>query len=332
MRRPTVTAVPFLMLDDSEVSSLVRDGEILACRRDGLFGRLLCFVNALRLAEVLGCEMRFLWDTADRSGNRVHGYSASLTSIVDDDRIVDLDLPQRGIPQECTFSLMRMALLPGEDPDVVAAHLQRLARGLSLVGGGTLEDLIGGQRYALGMHVRAGDAESLTWLGSKFLPLSVWLAALDRVASGLDPGQLFVATNDPRALGAVDERYPGLRAVEPRPSGLPAGVLADAFADVIGLCRTSQLVCLPGSAMASFALLVSGAETRRPGEVLGIEQILTDVRAVAYRSYVADVGELLAEGDIPRWRRSEVELAVRIMTNAEGMGARPTPGSGGGRA
>lgn len=287
-------------LTDAQAAQLAASDAIIGYRDDGLFSRVMCLLNVLRLSEVLGKPGVFLWDTAHRGGNRIHGYSAPLSSFVEHEAVKEVDKSSgNDWASVGSFSYWNLSLLPGEAPLEVAGQMRSIARGLRLTSGGTLGDLADESHFIASMHIRAGDAAQLRWLGGRYLPPSVWNLALDQLLPGFDPavGPVYLASDSEEFLRKAVERHPGRVVSRLDWPSTGRGKLADDFVDAVRLAGGSRIVGLSASAFASFAKVLSGAPMQSPAALLGIGAILDDYRHLAFFEYERDLGPMM--GGIP---------------------------------
>lgn len=279
-------------LTDAEAADLAAAEVIIGHRDDGLFSRVMCLLNVLRLSEVLGKQGVFLWDTADRGGNRIHGYTTPLSSFVDHEAVEEVDKSSRNDWATArVFSYWNVSLLPGEAPLEVAGQMRSIARGLRLTSGGTLGDLADESHFIASMHIRAGDAAQLRWLGGRYLPASVWNLALEQMLPGIDPsaGPVYLASDSEEFLREAVERHPGRLVSRLDWPSTGQGKLADDFTDAVRLAGGSRIVGLSGSAFAGFAGVLSGTPVQSPATLLGIGAILDDYRHLAFFEYERDL-------------------------------------------
>ena len=186
-------------------------------------------------------------------------------------------------------------LMPGEDLDDVKSHLGVIARDLVLADGRRLGDTLGAGRFSAALHVRQGDARSLTWLLVKCFPPQGWLRVIrETAATASDPAaHVYVASDSSDFLAEARRRF-GRRVViredvtGPEPSKLRAD-----FADAVLLSQGARLVAPRASAFSLFSSILGGVSPEPPEVVFGIAPIARDLVNVARDHYCRDVQVLL---------------------------------------
>lgn len=280
-----------LRLSEDEADQLASAEVLIGYRNDGLFSRLLCFVNVIRLSETLGKPGVFLWDARPLAGNARHGYEVSLTSVLRDDRIVDVHPDDRRQPaRERNVSAWPVILLPGEDAGAISQRYRQILRGLHLRDGTTLADRAARSAHPVAFHVRQGDAAELRWLGGRFLPLSVWRAAIDSIMADVDLGgsPAYLSTDSDAFRDEVVARFPG--GVVGRGPGLSDETgLAGDMDEALVLASARRIVGQSSSAYATFAGTLGGIPVESPLDILGIRSIIDDIWRLAFSEYVRDV-------------------------------------------
>ena len=135
---------------------------LYAYRHDGMFSRLLCFLNAIRLSEKLNLQRPVLfWERRPISGNQVHGYDSGFHEIFD----VDQSWEVREIHESCdldyAFGWDYMVGLEGESEAEVISGLSKLSEEINLKNC-PLKSLKGQSKNVkwVGVYCRAGDADS----------------------------------------------------------------------------------------------------------------------------------------------------------------------------
>lgn len=289
-----VREIGFTVLGDAMVQRLVSAEVIVGFRKDGLFARILCLLNTIRLGDVLGKPAQYMWEELDASSPAPHGYDDGWRSILRDDRIVDVP-PRRGgpWPANSNLSVSLPALLPGESLHEVSVELGRIARGLQLSNGRVLGESLVPGKYTCGLHARQGDSAQIRYMITKYFPASGWLQLIDRVLADDPTAVVFLASDEPRLLAeALQRRDARVRvASDVIPSG--AGKLAADFAEALELAQACRLIAPRQSTFSMFASLVSGAPIETPEAVLNIEAIVEELVSVALRSYENDLGAAL---------------------------------------
>ncbi len=303
-------------LTADEAAALERADRIVAFRDDGLFSRVMCVLNVLRLSEVLGKPGVFYWDTAPRAGNERHGYTEPLSSAIRCPAVVEVgDETMAVYRAERNFTAWPIVALPGENHAEVRAHAQRLALELTLHDGSTVGDRLARGSVPLGIHIRAGDAAALRWLGGRFLPKSLWLAAIQALVSGDDNAPaIYVASDSDEVLAELAVRYPDI--IRSRLDGTAAGAtkIESDLLDALAFGSGGRLIGLDASAFASFGSTVAGVPLISPAEILGISDVVRDIRTLAFSEYVQDVSALMSGEDLPPRERRRITARLTTMS------------------
>jgi hypothetical protein len=316
-----VSGESLVVLDDREVAAHVARGVIVGYRRDGLFNRMLCLLNVLRVSEVLGIEPRFLWEMGPSGDHIAHGQLEGPESVLD---VPCIEFVHHATPTdrppEASFTASHPVRLPDEDPAAARAHLRRVARDLRLADGGRLGDRIRPGAFHASMHVRQGDARVLPWLTVKYFPERGWMkVARQLVTEEGRTAPVFVASDSPEFLTQVRRRFGDrVRTISDFPS-LGEGALASDFTEAVLLAEGARLVAPGSSAFSQFAVLLSDVAPESPESVLGIAPVVRDLVSVAWRDYCADVGALL---QICEEHGIESETISRLTTNLRDFPAR----------
>lgn len=304
------------VLTDAEARDLERSDAIIGFRDDGLFSRVMCLLNVLRLSETLGKPAVFYWDTAERAGNELHGYEVPLSSVLHVPAVVEVtDRHLASYRAERNVSAWPVTVLPGEDRAAVQAHVRRIALGLSFHDGTTIADRLRLGAYPLAAHVRTGDAASLRWLGGRFLPTSLWLGAI-RIVLAEQAGDgvaLYVASDSDDVLARIDAEHPGRTASRLTAPAESATKIEADLLDALALAQGRRLIGLTASAFGSFASVVAGLPLTSPAAVLGIQDVVDEIRTLAFSEYVRDVTALMSEDEPPPGARRRIEATVRTM-------------------
>ena len=77
-----VPTIPHTTLTRLEVDALAASPVIVGHRRGGLFDRVICLLNVIRIANVFGAEPRFLWENGAIGDNAHHRYEDGFTAIL----------------------------------------------------------------------------------------------------------------------------------------------------------------------------------------------------------------------------------------------------------
>ena len=70
-----MTTLPHTTLSQLEVDVLAAAPVLVGHRHDGMFNRLVCHLNVIRLARVFDAEPHFLWEVGTAGDNVGHGYA-----------------------------------------------------------------------------------------------------------------------------------------------------------------------------------------------------------------------------------------------------------------
>lgn len=324
----------FTVLGDALVRRLETADAVVGSRKDGLFARINCLLNTIRLAEVLGKPAIYLWEEFRTRAPVPHGYDDDWRAILIDDRIVSVPPTQRGaIPESTNLRAWLPALLPNETLDEVMAHLRGIALGLQLADGRTVAESFTPNAYAFGLHARQGDAAQLRYTITKYFPASGWFQVLDKVLTG-DPDAVAFIASDGQSLLDEAVRQHGARVRVPSDVLPPGrGKMAADFAEALQLAQARRLIAPRQSAFSTFAGLVSGVPVEPPETVLGIEAIVEDLVAVALKSYERDLGAALVYLDelgvdvTPLARQRSALLAAENRLRGRPSGAGPKDAS-----
>ena len=293
--RKTSILEPFVHAQPRMLAELGKESEIVAFRHDGLFARLFCFLNAIRVARYLEKEVSFLWLDSVPSKPAPHNYDSDWRAILKDRRIGNLPNSKFDLnPRQGNYRNSRPLILPGETYVEALNDLGKLARGLVLADGQTIADAIAGQRYELGIHARQGDSAHLSYLVFKYFPKSGWLKIISEFIENMSGKTIFLAS-DSKELLAQAKEIGGKAVLVPEeviPSG--SGKLVSDFHECLYLSRANRLIGPRYSAFSKFAEILSGVPVETPEEYLGISEILYETLGVAARSYVQDVEIALA--------------------------------------
>lgn len=206
----------------SAVMNHVENGRLRAYRDDGLFSRLMCFLNAVRLSKVLGLEKPFLlWECGSISGNSVHGYRKDFSEVFEAGEEFEVCRVDGAPDTGRVFTWDFVVLLEGESFEEVFQELGKLARKIRLKS--MIED--GPLQRDLGIHCRAGDVEGhVEWSLRKGYPLSLWKVFFRILGEGDHSKHYYVASNSVEYIDAAKNNL---------------GEHCDTFSD-IGTCLKSS--------------------------------------------------------------------------------------------
>ena len=290
----------FTILTNTKLAHLASSEAVVGFRSDGLFARVNCFLNTIRLAEKLDKPARFLWKGVEpMGGGTAHGYDSDWRSILLDDRIVGVSSTIESGSVDANMRTWTPAVLPGEDVATVRAELGQIARSLTMVDGRTVGEAASTNLYTWCLHARQDDAAQLKWMLTKYFPASGWLQVLETLMAQDPNGNGFLASDSHTLKEMARARYGhSLRTPEEViPEGL--GKLQADFAEAIHLSKGRRLIAPRASAFSLFASLVGGVTVESPEHVLGITDIVEDIVWVALASYERDLGRAIEHIDHP---------------------------------
>ncbi|MGE9289837.1 MAG: hypothetical protein ACQKBT_02530 [Puniceicoccales bacterium] len=296
---------PYFRRSADDVRALLRDGRLVAYRDDGLFARLSCFANAIRVSAKLGLPRpRGLWETGDFSGNRVHGYRDTFADVFDWGECIDVAEVAQGGGEGAVFSWPFLCVLDDEDPDSVLQELVEIVSDLRLKAPyrepmeRALEKLTATGPH-VGVHCRAGDVEGkIEWMFRKGYPAAFWKMFFAEKAKADSGERFYVASNSDglrkkaaESLWARSESLADFLTLEE----LGDSQMAYDFADNRLFAAGESIVGCGYSSFVIFACMRAGQFSRSPLQSISSEiaEAYLDLNDLWKGSYLADVSYLM---------------------------------------
>jgi hypothetical protein len=116
-------------IGESSIRQLTDNGRLIVHRRDGMFARLLCFANAIRLSKKLGLKDPILiWNRVAAGDNKTHGYAESIRGTIALPDFVEMDTNADIQGAGPLFSINRPCVLKGENTDEAIDGLAAIVR------------------------------------------------------------------------------------------------------------------------------------------------------------------------------------------------------------
>ena len=297
--------IPLFQKSSEEVLQLLEGGQLYAYRDDGLFARLSCFANAVRVSRVLDLPAPIgLWETGNFAGNRDHGYANSFSEVFDWGEAISVEEVREGPGKRTVFSWPFLCLLDDEEPTKVLAELAGIVAQLQLrcpfcepVNEALAQ--LGSAADRVGIHCRAGDVEGkIEWMFRKGYPASFWRCFFREEARRKENASYYIASNSGNLREAarrqLDDRARTLDDFL-QPSDLQGSRLAYDYADQRLFAASGILVGCGFSSFVTFACMRAGKLPVSPLERVPEElsEAYVDLNQLWKARYLSDVSYLL---------------------------------------
>ena len=297
--------IPLFQKSSEEVLQLLEGGRLHAYRDDGLFARLNCFANAVRVSRVLDLPAPIgLWETGNFAGNRDHGYGDSFREVFDWGEAIAVEEVRGGPGKRTVFSWPFLFLLDEEEPTEVLGELRGILGGLQLQScfRGPVDRALaalGSGADRVGIHCRAGDvAGKIEWMFRKGYPASFWKCFFREEGQREGNGCYYIASN------SADLREAARRQLGDRArtlddflqlSDLQGCRLAYDYADQRLFAESGMLVGCGFSYFVTFACMRAGQLPVSPLERAPEElaEAYVDLNQLWKARYLSDVSYLL---------------------------------------
>ncbi|MEM0966806.1 MAG: hypothetical protein AAGJ81_11710 [Verrucomicrobiota bacterium] len=297
--------IPFFHKKAEEVYDLLSGGRLFAYRDDGLFARLSCFANAIRVSRTLNLPAPVgLWESGDFGGNLDHGYRESFSEVFGWGESIEVREAKGGAEGAKTFTWPFLCVIDEEDPGEVLHDLATIVGEIQIRSPycepvNEALDELRSWGPGTGVHCRAGDVEDkIEWMFRKGYPTSFW-GAFFRQQGRAEPDSKFYVASNSVGLRAKAAEYLGdrVRTVDDFISlgDIKQSQLVLDYADNL---LFAQSVCLVGcgfSSFVAFACMRSEVLPTSPLEKLPDElsEAYVDLNNLWKCRYLSDVSHLI---------------------------------------
>lgn len=293
---------PFaITVEEHAIRQLATNGRLVAHRRDGIFARLLCFANAIRLSRKFGLQNpTLIWNRVPAGDNKRHGYDENINRTIELPDLVEMNCSadlQRVGP---LFSSNRPCVLEGENTDEAINELSEILRSFRLqpVSQAILEAVVEKIGYqageCIGIHLRSGDTDNrLEWFSTKSYPLSIWRMVLASLQRESNTPQIVIASNrsEPSMF-----RSPNVKILSEIMQQIgPLGTVQEDYISNLALASLPRLIGCRLSAFSMHAALYAGRPAEEPLHLLpeDMQAVIKDLLRAAVNSHSLQADRLM---------------------------------------